>query len=260
MYGFIYLTTNLINNKKYIGKKKYTYGWEDYLGSGKKLALAIEKYGKENFRREIICECQNEEELNTMEKFYIKEYNAVKSNEFYNMSAGGNGGMCWKVHPHLGKKKSVESIRKSVENRTYKKGSQHHGAKLVEYMNTGEIGCIREIEFKAGINNKTSTLGKLLNENGGYYRFKKGIHKGKEFRFINVLVTEEMKLKQSKHNIYDTSKKVLYINENIIDNIKNISLIAGVDRSTLGENLRENNGYYEYKIGKNKGKKFKILD
>ena len=49
---FIYITTNLITNEKYIGKH---YGTEDdsYLGSGKILQRAILKYGKENFKREI---------------------------------------------------------------------------------------------------------------------------------------------------------------------------------------------------------------
>ena len=47
---FIYMTTNLITNEKYIGKH---YGTEDdsYLGSGKILQKASLKYGKENFKR-----------------------------------------------------------------------------------------------------------------------------------------------------------------------------------------------------------------
>ena len=42
---YIYLTTNTINNMKYIGKH---YGElnDSYLGSGKILKRAIEKYGK----------------------------------------------------------------------------------------------------------------------------------------------------------------------------------------------------------------------
>lgn len=57
MYGFIYITTNLINGKKYIGKRKCTFNEYDdsYLGSGKLLLQAVEKYGKSNFSREIKC-------------------------------------------------------------------------------------------------------------------------------------------------------------------------------------------------------------
>ena len=47
-YGFIYITTNMVNGKRYIGQKKFCDGWKTYLGSGKLLKEAIKKYGKEN--------------------------------------------------------------------------------------------------------------------------------------------------------------------------------------------------------------------
>ena len=56
-YGFIYITTNKINGKKYIGKKKYCGNYETYLGSGIAIKNEIAKYGRENFTREIIEEC-----------------------------------------------------------------------------------------------------------------------------------------------------------------------------------------------------------
>ena len=33
-YGFIYLTTNHFNDKKYIGQKKFDSNWKNYFGSG----------------------------------------------------------------------------------------------------------------------------------------------------------------------------------------------------------------------------------
>ena len=88
---FIYLTTNLVNNKKYIGKH---YGEidDDYIGSGTLLKKAIDKYGKENFNRIILHISKDGQDNNFWEKHYIREYNAVKSDEFYNISEGGDGG------------------------------------------------------------------------------------------------------------------------------------------------------------------------
>ena len=94
MYGFIYITTNHINGKRYIGQRKYDKQgkWKDYLGSGVVLSKAITKYGIENFSKEIIEECNSKKELNEREKYWISYYNAVNSNDFYNIASGGDGG------------------------------------------------------------------------------------------------------------------------------------------------------------------------
>lgn len=54
MIGYVYLTTNLINGKKYIGMHKKDYFDENYKGSGKILWYAINKYGWENFKTEVL--------------------------------------------------------------------------------------------------------------------------------------------------------------------------------------------------------------
>jgi len=84
----IYKTTNLINGKVYIGKDKYNN--EKYLGSGKILKQAIEKYGKENFKKEIIEECEDEEIWLKREMYWIEYFNSTKIG--YNIALGGNGG------------------------------------------------------------------------------------------------------------------------------------------------------------------------
>lgn len=90
-YGYVYLTTNLINNKKYIGQHKSNKFDESYKGSGKRLQSAIEKYGWENFKCEILEWAESKEHLNDLEKLYISLNNAVESDNFYNLIRGGLG-------------------------------------------------------------------------------------------------------------------------------------------------------------------------
>ena len=88
---YIYLTTNNINGMKYIGKH---YGELDdaYLGSGKILKLAINKYGKENFTKTILYVSKDDDENSEKEKYFIALHNAVTNPLFYNIHEGGKGG------------------------------------------------------------------------------------------------------------------------------------------------------------------------
>ncbi len=116
MYGYIYLTTNLINNKKYIGMHKSSVFDPNYKGSGKILRKAINKYGWDSFKVEILKECMTPEELYKEESDYINKYNALNSKEFYNLKEGGNGG--WKVNGISVKKgvKISEEGRRNISN------------------------------------------------------------------------------------------------------------------------------------------------
>ena len=87
----VYKTTNLINGKFYIGKHKTKNINDTYLGSGKILRVAIEKYGIENFKREIICYCENLDHLDETEKVFITK-ELRQCDECYNIQAGGSGG------------------------------------------------------------------------------------------------------------------------------------------------------------------------
>lgn len=92
MYGFIYLTENLINGKKYVGQKKWDKKADTYLGSGTRLNKAIKKYGRENFKRIIIEQCKTKDELDKREIYWIDFYDAVAREDFYNIAKGGDGG------------------------------------------------------------------------------------------------------------------------------------------------------------------------
>ena len=87
MIGFIYKTTCLVNDKIYIGKHE---GSEDdgYIGSGKMFQRALRKYGKENFKREILRRCETLHELRIWEHVYIKKYHSQNHEIGYNIADG----------------------------------------------------------------------------------------------------------------------------------------------------------------------------
>lgn len=129
MFGYIYLTTNLVNGKKYIGKHKFSGPGIDkkYLGSGSSLQKAIKKYGSENFKTEILETCDSVDELNEREKFWINLFNASEDNNFYNIAFGGDGG---DVITSLSPEKKLLALQKRKEtwknNNTYIKMSLSH--------------------------------------------------------------------------------------------------------------------------------------
>lgn len=91
MYYTIYKTVNLINGKMYIGKHATENIGDDYLGSGLLLKKSIRKYGKENFKKEILYVFDNEEEMNRKEIEILNEH-ILKDDSYYNIAAGGQGG------------------------------------------------------------------------------------------------------------------------------------------------------------------------
>lgn len=91
VYGYIYITTNLVNHKQYIGQHSKSEYDKFYLGSGVILLKAIEKYGKNNFVSEPIDWAENKEELNQKEIWWIDFLGAVKDESWYNVAEGGEG-------------------------------------------------------------------------------------------------------------------------------------------------------------------------
>lgn len=100
--GYIYLITNKINNKKYVGQTIMTVQnrWLKHCSRAKVLDAptgidgAIKKYGKENFEIETILECPTDE-LDKWEIYYIKYYDTYQGNGKnlgYNITTGGQLG------------------------------------------------------------------------------------------------------------------------------------------------------------------------
>lgn len=91
MFYTIYRTTNIINGKIYIGCHRTTDLDDGYLGSGKILLRAIEKYGKENFIKENLFIFDNKEDM-FLKEAEIVNSDFVASDDTYNLKIGGLGG------------------------------------------------------------------------------------------------------------------------------------------------------------------------
>jgi hypothetical protein len=100
-YGFVYLIENLVNGKKYIGRKYLTKAgyktvkgkrkkirvesdWDDYYGSSPALKADIDVYSKESFKRTILKLCKTRGECNYFETKYIFDNDAILRTDFYN--------------------------------------------------------------------------------------------------------------------------------------------------------------------------------
>lgn len=91
----IYLRTNFVNGKQYVGQTIDFERRETEWKKGKKYSggiidLARDKYGVDNFSVEILKECKNQDELNELEQHYIEKFK-TKVPYGYNLTDGGGG-------------------------------------------------------------------------------------------------------------------------------------------------------------------------
>ena len=87
---YIYLITNLLNNKKYIGQTTdFSRRMYQHKHSNTQLIdRKIQEYGTDNFSFEIIDTSSTQEQLNELEIYYIQLYNSLIPNG-YNIHIGG---------------------------------------------------------------------------------------------------------------------------------------------------------------------------
>jgi group I intron endonuclease len=113
---YIYIIENKINGKVYIGKTKYKNAnnrWSAHKSSAMKkpihpIARAIAKYGPENFSFIPFQYCNNNEELNQEEIYWIAQMReSLGRNMVYNIFDGGG-----KDSPNKGKKLTEEWKKK----------------------------------------------------------------------------------------------------------------------------------------------------
>lgn len=178
-YHFIYKTTNLLNNKYYLGMHSTNDLNDNYIGSGTHLWHAIRKYGKKNFKIEILEFLSSREELVKREKQVINE-DLLKDKSCMNLKVGGEGGLSNKEHAYkfhsAGGKSTIQLLHKKF--RTDPEYRQSNINKISNALK-GRVGTfkgkthsnqtkslISQVMKGKGIANKNSQFGTMWITNG----------------------------------------------------------------------------------------------
>lgn len=140
MYHIVYLTTNLINNKMYVGVHS-TYNLNDgYFGSGYTLKPAIKKYGIVNFKRQILHYCLEASHAYELEAQIVDE-NFIQRKDTYNITIGGYGGS------RKGRVLSEKTKQKMSISRIGKSYITENGRNKLKILHLGSVHS-NETKFK----------------------------------------------------------------------------------------------------------------
>ena len=181
-YHYVYIITNKINHKFYIGKHSTDDLDDGYMGSGIAINKAIQKYGIENFSKRILCFCDSAEDAYKVEEFLVTD-NLIKRDDCYNMMVGGG-----RAAPILkGEKNGMYG--KHLSEETKKKLSEAHKGLI-----SGHKGMHHSEETKKKISE--ANKGKLLGDNNPMY----GKHHSEEIR---------KKISEARKGKYQTKYKWL---------------------------------------------------
>lgn len=145
----VYLITNRVNGKRYVGKTKRSLEqrWREHVthshGGSEEMALyqAIRKHGAESFELSVLEECDDEDALDEAERKWIRELGTFRRE--YNMTEGGDGLKGYR-HTEATKRRMSESRR----------GEKNHNWGKTHWRRQGplkEITKLRISEAKKGV-------------------------------------------------------------------------------------------------------------
>ncbi|ADI96404.1 putative GIY-YIG family Seg-like homing endonuclease [Acinetobacter phage Ac42] len=185
LYHFTYKTTNIVNNKIYFGIHSTNNLEDGYIGSGRVFRLAIAKYGKASFVREILEFFDTREEASLAESVLITEEH-INSPDCYNVSFGGENSLF--RHSEATKAKISEKTKGSLNPRFGHRWSSEDKEKLAGFKGKkhSEVTKAKISKLHKGSKKSEETKAKISASN-------KGVSRG-----LGKKHSEETKSKMSK--------------------------------------------------------------
>ena len=224
-YNCIYMYTNKINNKKYVGQTKNLsdrhrrHVQTSFNKNAKRdyntpFHRAIRKYGIENFEIKILAEnIETQEKLNEYEIFFIKRYKTLNIQNGYNVAEGGynnpfagktekemdefkrkvsesrKGQMTGESNPFYGKQHSQETKNKISKNHANVNGENNPRAKMtIQYDKQGKIIKIWDYAKQA-----SEELGINTNSITGCCRGERKSAGGFYWKYLNDVLDDDLK-------------------------------------------------------------------
>ena len=221
MKGYIYLTTCLVNGKKYIGQSINQRNKNTYLGSGVAFKNALKKYGKDAFVKTILIDnisCLNE--LNELERYFISKYDCLYPNG-YNLDLGGTN-----------KGRMSEATKaKMIKSETGKK----HTQKQIE----------ANIKSHKGLKLSDETKKKIGDANRGKPSWNKGkkMPKGHSEKMRKIMTGKKMNKKQIE--IFDKNTSINILCDGVVDAANKLDVsIGSISRLCSGKAYHLKQRYY----------------
>ncbi len=235
----VYLITNKINGKRYVGQtvNSLDHRWNLHIGHSRNpkrsgvLCSAIRKYGPENFQIKLLVKCDSIEEMNHRETYYINKIFKTLAPNGYNLDGGGKNNI---MHPETKRKLSIAHTGK-------KRGpfSEEHRRRLSEANKGQNLGgtlpeeTCRKISI-ANSGENSYMFGRKQTEKNKQATSKANTgNKYWEGRTHN----EESKEKMSKSK--EKFKKPIYCitNDTLYSSKHEASRILNVGRKEIGRNI-----------------------
>jgi len=207
----IYLTTNNLNGKIYIGK--HCGKQDSYLGSGVYVRRSIKKYGKKNFSRITLEDgITDHNYLCEREIYWIKFYDSTNPLIGYNLTDGGEGMPGF--HHTEETRKNMSEVKKGEKNPNYGK---HQLEETCKKMSENHVDFSGENNPMYEKKHSPETIEKMSGENHPMYG-KKGKDNPKIIK--KEIVLGILKLLNKGLSVIEISKKI-DVSKSTIYKIKN---------------------------------------